>query len=107
MAPYGESSRRLRRLCDEPVSPLQLVTRIMYDEEEVPNTKRMHVVEEEVLLSQPETTAVPPKEEEVPVPQGPVVMVLPEEEVPLEEVEIPAHAVTVPQGPPVTVPLEE
>jgi hypothetical protein len=71
----------------------------MYDEEEVPNTKRMHVVEEEVLLSQPETTAVSPKEEEVPVPQGPVVMVLPEEEVPLEEVEIPAHAVTVPQAP--------
>jgi hypothetical protein len=29
------------------------------DEEEVPNAKRMHVVEEEVSLSQPITAAVP------------------------------------------------
>jgi hypothetical protein len=47
MAPSRESSRRL---CDEPVSPLQLVTHVMYDEEEVPNVKHMCVVEEEVLV---------------------------------------------------------
>jgi hypothetical protein len=40
----------------------------MYDEEEDPNMKRMHIVEEEVSLSQPETTAVLPEEEEVLVP---------------------------------------
>jgi hypothetical protein len=40
----------------------------MYDEEEVPNVKSMRVVEGEVSLSQPETDAVPPEEEEVPVP---------------------------------------
>jgi hypothetical protein len=39
----------------------------MYDEEEAPNMKRMCVVEE-VSLSQPETAAVPPGEEEVLVP---------------------------------------
>jgi hypothetical protein len=44
---------------------------IMYDEEEVPNVKRMHIAKEEVSQSQPETAAVPPEEEEVPVPQGP------------------------------------
>jgi hypothetical protein len=62
MAPFGESSRRLH---DKPVSPLQLAMHIVYDEEELPNVKRMHVVEEEVLLSQPETATVPPEEEEV------------------------------------------
>jgi hypothetical protein len=41
MAPSGESSHRLR---DELVSPLQLVTHVMYDEEQVPNAKRMHIV---------------------------------------------------------------
>jgi hypothetical protein len=40
----------------------------MYDEEEVPNVKRMHVVEEEVLLLQPKTTTPSSKEEKVPVP---------------------------------------
>jgi hypothetical protein len=65
MASSGESSHHLR---DEPVSPLQLVTHIMYDEEEVPNVKRMHVVEEEVLLLQPKTTTPSSKEEKVPVP---------------------------------------
>jgi hypothetical protein len=45
--------------------------------------KRMCVVEEEVSLSQPKTTAVLPEEEEVPVSKGPVVVVPPgEEEVP-------------------------
>jgi hypothetical protein len=56
----------------------------------------MRVVEEEVSLSQPETTVVPLKEEEVAVPQGPSVVVLPEEEVPPEKEEAPAPAVTVP-----------
>jgi hypothetical protein len=55
----------------------------MYDEEEVPNAKRMHVIEEEVSLLQPKSAVVPLEEEEVPVPQGPFVLVLPEEEVPL------------------------
>jgi hypothetical protein len=70
MASFGESSRRLyrlHRLHDKPVSLLQLVTHVMYDEEEVPNTKRMHVVEEDVSLSQPKTVAVLLEEEEVPV----------------------------------------
>jgi hypothetical protein len=49
----------------------------MYDEEEVPNMKHMHVVEEEVLLSQLKTLVVPPEEEEVPVLQGPSVVVPP------------------------------
>jgi hypothetical protein len=48
MDPSRESSRHLR---DELVSPVQLATHIMYDEEEVPNMKRMRVVEEEVTLS--------------------------------------------------------
>jgi hypothetical protein len=64
MASSGESSHRLR---DELVSPLQLVMHVMYDEEEVPNMNHMRVVEEEVLLLQPENVAVPPEEEEVPV----------------------------------------
>jgi hypothetical protein len=55
MASSEESRRRLH---DEPVSPLQLVMHVMYDEEEVPNMKRIRVVEE-VLLSQPETATVP------------------------------------------------
>jgi hypothetical protein len=87
MAPSRESSCHLH---DEPVSPLQLVMHVMYDEEEAPNVKRMRVVEEEVSLSQPQTDAVPLEEEEVPAPQGPVVVVPPEEEVPPEEVEVPA-----------------
>jgi hypothetical protein len=40
----------------------------MYNEEEVPNMKSMCVVEDAVLVSQPETAAVPPEEEEFPVP---------------------------------------
>jgi hypothetical protein len=48
MALFGESSRRLR---DELVSPLQLAMHVMYDEEEVPNAKHMHVIEEEVSPS--------------------------------------------------------
>jgi hypothetical protein len=40
-----------------------------------------------------------PKEEEVPVPQGPSVMVPPKEEVPTEEEEFPAPAIVVSQGP--------
>jgi hypothetical protein len=77
MARSEESSRRLRHLRDEPISPLQLATHNMYDEEKVPNTKRIHVVEEEVSLLQPKAIAVPPKGEEVLVPQGPTVAVLP------------------------------
>jgi hypothetical protein len=42
--------------------------------------KRMHIGEEEVLLLQPITAAVSPKEEDVPVPQGPAVTVPSEEE---------------------------
>jgi hypothetical protein len=37
----------------------------MYNEEEVPNMKLMHVVEEEVSLSQPKTAAVLSEEEDV------------------------------------------
>jgi hypothetical protein len=65
MAPSRESSSRLY---DELVTPLQLVTHVIYDEEEVPNVKRMRVVEDEILLSQPKTNAVPLEEEEVLVP---------------------------------------
>jgi hypothetical protein len=43
----------------------------MYDEEEVPNMEHMHIVEEEVSLSQSKIVAVPPEEEVVPVPLGP------------------------------------
>jgi hypothetical protein len=49
MASFGESSHRL---CEGLVPPLQLATHVMYDEEEVPNVKCIHVVEEEVSLSQ-------------------------------------------------------
>jgi hypothetical protein len=48
-------------------------------EEEVPKVKRKHVGEE-VSLSQPVTAMVPPKEEVDPIPQGPTVTVLLEEE---------------------------
>jgi hypothetical protein len=65
MALSGESSHLLH---DKPVSPLQFVTHIRDDEEDVPNVKRMHVVEEEVSLLQPKTATVSPEEEEVPVP---------------------------------------
>jgi hypothetical protein len=76
----------------------------MYDEQEVPNMKHMHIVEDEVLLSYPETTAVPPKEEVVPVPPKEEEEVLPEEEevpaptiaVPSEEKEVPAPLVAIP-----------
>jgi hypothetical protein len=54
------------------------VMHIRDDEEEVPNAKRMHIVEEEVSLLQPVAVAVPPEKEEVLVPQGP--FVTPEEE---------------------------
>jgi hypothetical protein len=57
----------------------------MYDEVEVCNAKCMQVVEEEVSLLQPKTVAVPPEEEEVPVPQDPFVADPQEEEVSLEE----------------------
>jgi hypothetical protein len=63
------------------------------DEEEIPNAKCMHIGEEKVSLSQPITIAVPPEQEEVPVPHGPAVAVPSEEEVL--------------QGPPVMVPPEE
>jgi hypothetical protein len=95
MASSRDSSHRLH---DEPVSPLQLATHVMYNEEEVPNTKRMHIVEE-VSLSQLEAAMVPQKEEEVLVPQGPCITILPEEE------EFPAPAVMVPQGPPCHDPI--
>jgi hypothetical protein len=72
MASSGESSRRLHY---ELVSPFQLATHVMYDEEEV-------------SLSQPKTTAPSPEEEEVPVPQGTSVVVPLEEEVPPEEEEV-------------------
>jgi hypothetical protein len=75
------------------------IAHIRDDEEEVPNVKRMRIVEGEVSLSQPVTVAVLPEEEEVSVLQGP--SVAPKEE------EFPAPAVTVSQGPPVAVPLEE
>jgi hypothetical protein len=35
------------------------IAHVRDDEEEVPTTKHMHIVEEEVSLSQPVTTAVP------------------------------------------------
>jgi hypothetical protein len=92
MTSSGESSHHLH---DEPVVPLQLATHIIYDEEEVPNAKRMCIVEEEVSLYQPETTVPLPEEEEVPVPQCTSVTVPPEEEVPREEEEFPAPAVVV------------
>jgi hypothetical protein len=50
MASSKESSHHLRHLRDELIYPLQLVTHVMYDEEEVPNVKCMHDVEEEVSL---------------------------------------------------------
>jgi hypothetical protein len=95
---------------------------IVYDEEELPNVKRMHVVEEEVLLSQPETATVPPEEEEVLVLQGSTAVVPPEEEVLPEKVEVatpPCHGPAagphnhgpaggrIPTAPPVTVLPEE
>jgi hypothetical protein len=85
------------------------IAHVRDDEEEVPNVKHMHVVEEEVSLSQPITIAVLPglrrfllqeefpsgppiavplEEEEVPVPHGTSVVVSLEEEVPLEEEEV-------------------
>jgi hypothetical protein len=68
----------------------------MYDEEEVPNVKRMRVVEEEVSLSQPKIAMPLLEEEEVPVPQGTTVVVPPKEEVPPEEEVFPTPAVAVP-----------
>jgi hypothetical protein len=90
-------------------------------EEEVPNVKHMRIGEAEVSLSQPITVVVPPEEEEVPVPQGPAVMVPLGEEVPPEEEEVPApcrgpttglccHGPArgrSPTCPPIAVPLEE
>jgi hypothetical protein len=73
MAPFRESSHRLH---DEPVPPLQFATYVRDNEEEIPNTKRVRVGEEEVLLSQPITDGVPSEEVEVPVSQGPTVAVL-------------------------------
>jgi hypothetical protein len=68
----------------------------MYDEEEVPNVKRMRVVEEEVSLSQSKIVMPLLEEEEVPVPQGTTVVVPPKEEVPPEEEVFPTPAVAVP-----------
>jgi hypothetical protein len=59
------------------------ITYIRDDEEEVTKAKSMHVREEEVSLSQPVTTAVPPEEEEVPFPQGLRRLPLEEEDVPV------------------------
>jgi hypothetical protein len=65
----------------------------MYDEEDVPNAKRMCAIEEEVPVPQgptitvPSEEKVPPEEEEIPVP---AIAVSPEEE------EVPAPLVTVP-----------
>jgi hypothetical protein len=64
MAPSRESSHHL---CNKPVSPLQLATHVRDDEEEVPNAKHMHIVEEEISLSQCITVAVLLEEEEIPV----------------------------------------
>jgi hypothetical protein len=64
MSPARESSCCLH---EELVLPLQSVTHIR-DDEEVPNLKRMRVVEEEVSLSQPISVVVPQEEEDVPVP---------------------------------------
>jgi hypothetical protein len=72
MASSEESRHRFRRLHDEPVSPLQLVTHIMYDEEVVPNAKRMDIAKEEVLLSHPKTVVVPPEQRGGPSPAGPL-----------------------------------
>jgi hypothetical protein len=81
-------------LHEKKVSPLQLVTHVIYDEQEVPNMKRMHIVDEEVSLSQSESVAPPSEEEEVPAPQGPTVTV------PLEEEDVPAAPLVVdpPEG---------
>jgi hypothetical protein len=43
------------------------IAHVRDDEEEVPNVKCMRIGEEEVSLSQPAHSTVPPKEEEVPV----------------------------------------
>jgi hypothetical protein len=83
------------------------ITFVRDDEEEVSNVKCMHVGEEEVLLSLPKTATVPPEEEEVPVPQGPSIMVPSEEEVPPEEEEPPAPAIALQQASPIAVPPEE
>jgi hypothetical protein len=72
------------------------IAHVSDNEEEVPNTKHMRVVEEEVSLSQPKTVAPPPEEEEVTAPKGPSVAVPPEEEVPSEEEEFPALIIMVP-----------
>jgi hypothetical protein len=64
----------------EMMKELFAVTHIRDDEDEVPNAKPMCVGEEEVLLSQPITTAVLSEEEEIPVPHGLAVTVPPEEE---------------------------
>jgi hypothetical protein len=97
---------RSHRLCDEPVSPLQLVTHVIYDEDVVPNVKCMRIVEEEVSPSQPKTVVVP-QGPSIAVPQGPSIAVPPEEEVPLKEEEFLAPTVGVSQGPPIAVPPEE
>jgi hypothetical protein len=44
-----------------------LATHVRDDEEEVPNAKHMHIVEEEISLSQPITVAVLLEEEEIPI----------------------------------------
>jgi hypothetical protein len=54
----------------ETMKELFHIVHVRHDEEEVPNMKHIHVGEEEVSLSQPITAAVPPEEEDVPVPQG-------------------------------------
>jgi hypothetical protein len=48
-------------------------------EEEVPNAKHMGIGKEEVPMSQRISDVVLPEEEEVPVPQGPTVMIMMED----------------------------
>jgi hypothetical protein len=99
----------------EMIKELFGVAHIRDDEDEVPNAKRMRNVEEEVSLSQPVSAAVPlglhqflleeefpaappvvvlTEEEGLPVPQGTFVAVPSEEDVPPEEEEFQAPAVT-------------
>jgi hypothetical protein len=86
------------------------IAHVRDDEEEVPNTKRKHVGEEEVSLSQSVTTAVLSEEEEVLVPQGLCSLLLEEEDIPVSllcpPVTVPPEE-EVPQGPIVTVMPEE
>jgi hypothetical protein len=74
------------------------VAHVKDDEQEVPNVKRMRVVEEKVSLSYSVTVAVLPEEEEVLVPQDPPVA-LEEEEFPAPTVAVPLEEEEVPVAP--------